>query len=123
MAKIPTGRIVLYVILAIIVIVVAVWVIRTRQQEAKRGKRVVEVEDIPRFVRNVTKQIESEQRKLGGLSGAEIDQANQLLQEARQGLEEIQSLTDQEEITQKRDEIMEKIAEARKLRKKVERGQ
>lgn len=122
MAKIPTGRIVLYVILAIIVIVVAVWVIRTRQQEAKRGKRVVEVEDIPRFVRNVTKQIESEQRKLGGLSGGEIDQANQLLQEARQGLEEIQTLTDQEEITRKRDEIMEKIAEARKLRKKVERG-
>lgn len=117
MAKIPTGRIVLYVILGIIVIVVAVWIIRTRQEETKRGKRVVEVEDIPRFVRNATRQVESEKRRLSGLSGEEIDQATQLLQEAEVGLEEIQSLTDPQEITKKRDEIMGKITKARKLRR------
>ncbi len=123
MAKITTGRIILYVILGIIVIVVGVWVIRTRQQEAKLGKRVMEVEDVEKFVRNATKQVESETEKLAGLSGPAIDQASQLLQEARAGIEEIKSITDPQELTKKRDEIMKKIADARQLRKQVERGE
>lgn len=41
MANIPKGRIALYVVLGIVVIVLAVWVLRTRGEESKRtaGKR------------------------------------------------------------------------------------
>ncbi len=117
--KIPTSRIILYVILGIVVIVLAVWVIRTRSQEAKMGKRVMEVEDVPKFVRNMTKRIERLEEELSGLSGASADQARQLVQEVRTAIDEIQTLNDPQAIGAKRDEIMDKITEAQKLRRKA----
>ncbi len=123
MAKVSTGRIVLYVILGIVVIIVAVWVIRTRSQEAKLGKRVMEVEDVPKFVRNITKRVEKLDAELSGLSGPSADQARQLLQEAKTGLEEIQTLTDPQAVGAKRDEIMDKITEVQKLKRKAEKGE
>ncbi len=123
MAKVSTGRIVLYVILGIVVIIVAVWVIRTRSQESKLGKRVMEVEDVPKFVRNITKRVEKLDAELSGLSGPSADQARQLLQEAKTGLEEIQTLTDPQAVGAKRDEIMDKITEVQKLKRKAEKGE
>lgn len=122
MAKIPTSRIILYVVLAIVVIVVGIWMLRTRAQESKMGKRVMEAEDIGPFVKKAARQIENVESKLARFSGPEVDQANQLLSEARAGLQEIQSLTEPPEITKKRDEIMDKIGEARKLARKAKGG-
>lgn len=102
MAKVSTGRIVLYAILGIIVIVLAVWVIRTRSQEAKLGKRVMEVEDVPKFIKNITKRVEKLEAEIAGLSGPSADQARQLLQEARTGIDEIQTINDPNELGKKR---------------------
>ncbi|GEM_PF-1001808 len=123
MAKVSTGRIVLYAILGIIVIVLAVWVIRTRSQEAKLGKRVMEVEDVPKFIKNITKRVEKLEAEIAGLSGPSADQARQLLQEARTGIDEIQTINDPNELGKKRDEIMDKVTEAQKLKRKAERGE
>ncbi len=123
MAKIPTGRIVLYAILGIIVIVLAVWVLRTRSQEAKLGKRVMEVEDVPKFINNITKRVEKLEGELAGLSGSSADQARQLLQEVRTGMDEIQTINDLNELGKKRDEIMDKLTEVQKLKRKAEKGE
>lgn len=123
MAKISTGRIVLYAILAIVVIVLAVWVIKTRSQESKMGKRVMEVADVPKFLNNMTKRIERLEGDFAQLSGPDADQGRQLLQEARTGLEEIQQITDPNQLGKKRDEIMDKITEAQKLKRKAAKGE
>lgn len=123
MAKVPTGRIVLYAILGIIVIVLAVVMIRTRSQEAKLGKRVMEVEDVPKFLNNITKRVEKLEGELAGLSGPSADQARQLLQEVRTGIDEIQTMSDPNELGKKRDEIMDKLTEAQKLKRKAEKGE
>lgn len=123
MAKVSTGRIVLYAILGIIVIVLAVWVIKNRSQEAKMGKRVMEVEDVPKFIKNITKRLERLEGDLAGLTGPSADEARRLLQEARTGIEEIQNISDPNELGKKRNEIMDKISEVQKLKRKAERGE
>ncbi|NPV13831.1 hypothetical protein HPY86_02735 [candidate division WOR-3 bacterium] len=123
MAKIPTGRIVLYAILGVVVIVLAVVMIRTRSQEAKLGKRVMEVEDVPKFIKNITKRVEKLDGELAGLSGPSADQARQLLQEVRTGIDEIQTMNNPDELGKKRDEIMDKLTEAQKLKRKAEKGE
>lgn len=123
MAKIPTGRIVLYAIIGVVVIVLAVVMIRTRSQEAKLGKRVMEVEDVPKFIKNITKRVEKLDGELAGLSGPSADQARQLLQEVRTGIDEIQTMNNPDELGKKRDEIMDKLTEAQKLKRKAEKGE
>ncbi|MGQ9678267.1 MAG: hypothetical protein ACUVUD_03190 [bacterium] len=123
MAKVSTGRIVLYAILGIVVIVLAFWVLKTRSQETKMGKRVMEVEDVPKFIKNITKRLENLEKDIAGLTGASADEARNLLQEARAGIEEIQNISDPNELRKKRDEIMDKITKAQKLKRKAEKGE
>ncbi|MGB9742469.1 MAG: hypothetical protein ACP5JB_03770 [candidate division WOR-3 bacterium] len=123
MAKIPTGRIILYVILGIIVIIVGVWVIKTRQRESQIGKRVVEVEDIPKEVNRWTKTLDGLAQDFASYSGPSAAQAQELMAKARAGIEEFQTLTDPQELTKKRNEIQDYIAELRKLKRLAIRGQ
>ncbi|MEO0079288.1 MAG: hypothetical protein ABIK44_01240 [candidate division WOR-3 bacterium] len=123
MAKIPKGRIVLYVVLGVIVIALGVWIFTVRSKEAQLGKgRKFTTEDVPKFVRDRTRQVDRLQEDLARLSGPEVDQALQLLEQARQGLTEIQNLTDNAELAKKRDEILNALTEARKLKVKAKRG-
>lgn len=123
MAKIPKGRIILYVILGVVVIVLGVWIIRTRQQEAKLGKRVVEVEDIPKDVNRWTKEINKLTPYISRLSGEDAARGQEILQKVRAEIDVFQTLTDPDELTQKRDEIVDYIAELRRLKRKAIRGE
>jgi outer membrane murein-binding lipoprotein Lpp len=122
MAKIPTSRIILYVILGIIVIVVGVWVIRTRSQEAKLGKRVVAVEDIPKEVRRLTRNLDKLAPYLSRLSAEDAARAQELVQKARTAIDEFQTLTDPDQLTSKREEIMDYIAQLRKFKRIALKG-
>ncbi|MEO0004464.1 MAG: hypothetical protein ABIK47_04850 [candidate division WOR-3 bacterium] len=123
MAKIPTGRIILYVILGVAVIVLGVWIIRTRQQESKLGKRVVEVEDIPKDVARWTREIDKLTPYISRLSGENAARGQEILQKVRTDIEEFQKLTDPDELTQKRDEIVDYIAELRRLKRIAIKGE
>ncbi len=123
MAKVPTGRIILYVIIVIIVIVVGVVVIRTRQQEAKLGKRVVEVEDIPKEVKRWTREIDRIAPFISRLSGEDAARGQELLQKTRTAIEEFQTLSDPDQLTDKRSEIVDYIAELRRLKRVALRGE
>jgi len=124
MAAIPKGRIVLYVILGIIVIVLGIYMLSLRSKEARLAKgRRLSTEDIPATVQKLTKQANEIEEDLAGLSGPEVDQARQLLAQARQGLTDIQTLTDGDAITKKREEIKDALTEARKLKNRARKGQ
>lgn len=123
MAKIPKGRIILYVILGVAVIVLGVWIIRTRQQESKLGKRVVEVEDIPKDVARWTREIDKLTPYISRLSGENAARGQEILQKVRTDIEEFQKLTDPDELTQKRDEIVDYIAELRRLKRIAIKGE
>ncbi|MGQ9707341.1 MAG: hypothetical protein ACUVUR_00495 [bacterium] len=123
MAKIPTSRIILYVILGIIVIVVGVYVIRTRSQEAKLGKRVVEVEDVPKEVRRLSRDLDKLTPYLSRLSGEDAARAQELIQKARTAIDEFQTLTDPNQLANKRQEIVGYLKEMRDLKGKALRGE
>lgn len=123
MAKIPTGRIILYVVLGIIVIIVGVLVIRTRQQESKMGKRVVEVEDIPKEVRRWTREINKLAPYISRLSGEDAARGQEILQQVTAQIEEFQTLTDPTQLTEKRRDIVDNIAELRRLKRIALRGE
>ncbi len=117
MAKIPTSRIILYVVLGIVVIVVAVWMFRTRSQEARIGKRVVEPEDIPTEVKRLTKVIENLNNDIPDIAPEDQPAAQELIAKAQSALEEFQTLTTAEELTKKREEIQDYIKEVKKLKR------
>lgn len=123
MAKIPTSRIILYVVLGIVVIVVGIWVFRTRAQEARVGKRVVEVADIPKEVARWNEILDDLGRDFSRLSGPSAEKAQEVMTQAQNAIAEFQTLTDPQQLTQKRNEIQGYIAELRKLKRLAKRGE
>jgi short subunit dehydrogenase-like uncharacterized protein len=123
MAKIPTSRIILYVILGIVVIVVGVWVLRTRAQESRMGKRVVEVTDIPKEVNRWTKTLDDLAQDFSRLSGPSAEKAQEVMAKAQTAIQEFQNLNDPQELTKKRDEIQDYFSELRKLKRLAIKGE
>jgi hypothetical protein len=123
MAKIPTSRIILYVILGIVVIIVGVWVLRTRSQESKLGKRVVEPTDVPKEVARLTKTLDGLAQDFSGLTGPSAEKAQEVMAKAQSALSEFQTLTDPNELTKKREEIQDYISELRKLKRLAIKGE
>lgn len=123
MAKIPTSRIILYVILGIIVIIVGIWVIRTRSQESRVGKRVVEVADIPKEVARWNDILTDLQKDFAALSGPSAEKAQEVMAKAQAAIAEFQTLTDPQQLTNKRNEIQDYISELRKLKRLAKRGE
>jgi len=123
MAAIPKGRIVLYVVLGVIVIVIGIFVLTTSAREKKlTAGRVMEVDDVPRFVRNRTEQCDDIAQDLAGFTGPQYDEAMAFLAKAREGIAEMQSLTDSREITNKSREVGENIKKARGIMHDLKRG-
>uniref|UniRef100_A0A7C4GE16 Uncharacterized protein n=1 Tax=candidate division WOR-3 bacterium TaxID=2052148 RepID=A0A7C4GE16_UNCW3 len=123
MAAIPKGRIVLYVVLGVIVIVVGIFVLTTSAKEKQlQAGHKWEVEDVARFVKGRTEQCEDIEQDLSGYTGPEVDEAMALLAKAREGMTQMQSLTDANEITAKSKEVGENIKKARAIKNKLKRG-
>jgi len=91
-------------------LVFRVGVILTRQLQAKLGKRV-EVEDIPKEVKRWTREIDRIARFISRLSGEDAARGQELLQKTRTAIEEFQTLSDPDQLTAKRSEIVDDIAE------------
>lgn len=123
MAKIPTGRIILYIILGIVVIVIGVLVIRTRAQESRLGKRVVEVTDIPKEVARWRNTLDRLVKDFSSTSGPSTEKAQELMAKVETEIQNFQTLTDPNELTKKRNEIVGYIAELRKLKRLAKRGE
>ncbi|MEN9979901.1 MAG: hypothetical protein ABIK38_06125 [candidate division WOR-3 bacterium] len=123
MAKIPKSRIILYVVLGIIVIIVGIWVIRTRSQESRVGKRVVEVADIPKEVARWNDILNDLGKDFAGLSGPSAEKAQEVMAKAQAAIAEFQTLTDPKQLTDKRNEIQDYISELRKLKRLAKRGE
>lgn len=118
MAKIPKGRIILYVVLGIIVIIGGVFILKEAGKErAKQKGRVVEVEDIPKEVRRWTREIDKLTPYISRLSGEDAAHGQEVLQQLTAQIQEFQTLTDPMQLTEKRNEIVDNIAELRRLKR------
>jgi len=113
-------RVIIGVIVGIIIapflLCVGGWVIRTRQQEAKLGKRV-EVEDIPKEVKRWTREIDRVAPFISSLSGEDAARGQELLQKTRTAIEEFQTLSDPDQLTAKRSEIVDYVTDLRRLKR------
>lgn len=123
MAAIPKGRIVLYVVLGVIVIVIGIFVLTTSAREKRlQAGHKWEVEDVARFVKGRTEQCDNLQQDLSGYTGPEVDEAMGLLAKAREGMAEMQTLTDENQINARSKEVGEYIKKARAIKNDLKRG-
>ncbi len=115
------SRIVIWTIVGILVVVAVVFLIGGKKS-VPPGTRDIDVDDISGFTGRMERMMGQEERRLSKLRADygpadEFGQIDELLSKARVSLEELQGLTDAEEIRAKMKEVKESIRAAADIRK------
>lgn len=111
------GRIVIWTIVGILVVIAVIFLIAGRGQQT-RGEREISAEDVPGFVARMEGRLEkTESRVAKAMSDydapEEFARIDELLETVRTGLSEIQTMDDQEAVRQKMEEIKDAYNEAK----------
>jgi len=119
------SRIIIWTIVGILVVIAVVLLLTGKKGGATTGKRLEKVEDVPAFVSRMQGRMDKlrnrvEKVRAEGGNAEVLAQIDEKLGKATTGLQEVQGITDRQQLTDKMEEVRKTFGEAATLMKKAD---
>ena len=119
------SRIIIWTIVGILVVIAVVLLLTGKKGGATTGKRLEKVEDVPAFVSRMQGRMDKlrnrvEKVRAEGGNAEVLAQIDEKLGKATTGLQEVQGITDRQQLTDKMEGIRKSFGEAATLMKKAD---
>ena len=119
------SRIIIWTIVGILVVIAVVLLLTGKKGGATTGKRLEKVEDVPAFISRMQGRMDKlrnrvEKTRAEGGNAEVLAQIDEKLGAATTGLQEVQGITDRQQLTDKMEEIRKTFGEAATLMKKAD---
>jgi hypothetical protein len=119
------SRIIIWTIVGILVVIAVVLLLTGKKGGAATGKRLEKVEDVPAFISRMQGRMDKlrnrvEKTRAEGGNAEVLAQIDEKLGAATTGLQEVQGITDRQQLTDKMEEIRKTFGEAATLMKKAD---
>jgi hypothetical protein len=119
------SRIIIWTIVGILVVIAVVLLLTGKKGGATTGKRLEKVEDVPAFVSRMQGRMDKlrnrvEKVRAEGGNAEVLAQIDEKLGAATTGLQEVQGITDRQQLTDKMEEVRKTFGEAATLMKKAD---